>query len=308
MLCPFLSETQVHSCRLASVRKMIPLAALTAGERCISPQYTECAAFRELQSVALAGEAQCPYHEDSLMQFCSAAPVQRMVPWSEAAVSKCGSGAFHFCDSYLEVTEAGSRRTIDPTADLCDELPTPAELHYSSNHMWLHRTDEGLCHVGIDAFCARMLGRVERVDFLTTPGAAGRTRHLPSVVLSAGGHDWQIVFPRAMTITSCNLALRRYPERLTTDPYGRGWLFSGTGVDTDGLVTGDDAAQWTRTQTVRLNEFVQRQSGAGMLADGGMFDAGLLCKLVREDGLQLYIDFLSPTAEAAIAAADRMRR
>jgi glycine cleavage system H lipoate-binding protein len=303
MQCPFLSETQVHSCRLASVRKMIPQASLTSGERCTSPQYAECAAFRELQSAEGTGAAQCPYHEDALMQFCSAAPVQRMVPWSEAAVSKCGSGAFHFCDSYLEVTEASAGRTMDPSSELCDELSAPAALYYSRNHMWLHRSEDALCHIGIDAFCARMLGTVERVDFLTTPGAAGRTRHLPSVVLRAGGHDWQIVFPRPMTITACNLVLRRYPERLTSDPYGRGWLFAGTGVELEGLVTGADAAQWTRSQTVRLNEFVQRQGGAGTLADGGMFEAGLLCKLVREDGLQLYIDFLSPTAEAAITGA-----
>jgi glycine cleavage system H lipoate-binding protein len=301
MVCPFLSETQVSSCRLAAVRKLIPQAALRANERCRSTQYGECVAYREVQPGQTAAEPRCPYLEDTLVQFCSAAPVQRMVPWSEAAVSKCGSGAFHFCDAYLEVTEASSRRTVDPLASSTEELPVPASLYYSPNHMWLHESGDGLYHIGIDALCARMLGVVERIDFLTTPGAAGRIRHLPSALLRAGGHDWQIVFPRPMTITACNLALRRNPERLTRDPYGRGWLFAGTHVETTGLMTGPAAVEWVRRQTVRLNELVQHLSGtedhATALADGGLFEAGLLCKLVREDGLQLYIDLLCPAPE-----------
>lgn len=304
MQCPFLSETHMASCRAATVRKLIPQAALTANERCTSPGYGDCAMYRELAVADDAIAARCPYHEETLMQFCSAAPVQRMVPWSEAAASKCGSGAFHFCDLYLEVTESSSHRVPNPCADTCDELPVPSDLLYTRNHMWLHASEDGLCHVGIDALCARMLGPVERVDFLTTPGAAGRARHLPSVVLRAGGHDWQIVFPRAMTITSCNLSLRRYPERLTADPYGRGWLFAGTGVDTRALLHGEAVPAWMRSSTVRLNEFVQRQSAEHAMADGGMFESGLLAKLERELGLQLYIDYLSPTAEAALGASE----
>ena len=52
----------------------------------------------------------CPQRVESLMQYCSAAPVMRLVPWSEAAVSRCGSGAFHYCDLYLEMKTAASAR------------------------------------------------------------------------------------------------------------------------------------------------------------------------------------------------------
>jgi len=292
MLCPFLSESQVRSCRLASVRKLIPHAA-PAAERCSTPRYTECLAYRDHPHAEPGGVDACPYLQESLMQFCSAAPVTRFVPWSEASMLKCGSGAFRYCDLYLEVTEASSHRT---PAGPEDSLPAPAALLYSGNHMWLDRAEDGLCHVGIDALFSRLLGPVERVDFLTLPGGPASGRRQPSVVLRAGGRDWQVVFPCAMNVTACNLMLRTEPERLAADPYGRGWMFAGTDVDAPGLMNGAEAARWMQTDARRLNEFVQQRSGA--CADGGMIEAGLLAALRREDALVLFNDVLSPGAGA----------
>jgi glycine cleavage system H protein len=298
MLCPFLSESQVRSCRLASVRKLIPHAALTGVERCSTRRYTECLAFREQhqahaeQKPECAGEAICPYLQESLMQYCSAAPVTRFVPWSEASVSKCGSGAFHYCDLYLDMTEASAHRTMPQDREGC--VPVPPALRYSANHMWLDRSEDGLCHIGIDALFSRLLGPVERVDFMTLPGSSSGSKRTPAAVLRAGGRDWQVAFPREMNITACNLMLRSDPARLSTDPYGRGWMFAGTDIDASELMTGEQAALWMQTDTRRLNEFVQVCSGC--CADGGLIEPGLLSNLRREDALVLFNDILSPGA------------
>ena len=270
MLCPFLSESQVRSCRVASVRKLIPLGAPAAAERCSTPRYTECPAFRELKHDGSDVSATCPYLQESLMQFCSAAPVTRFVPWSEASVSKCGSGAFRYCDLYLDMTESSSRRNVPQGAD--DGVPVPPSLGYTRNHMWLDRSEDGLCHIGIDALFARLLGRVERVDFITLPGSAGASKRMPAAVLRAGNRDWQVVFPRDLNITACNLMLRSDPSRLSTDPYGRGWMFAGTDADLSGLTGGEEAAQWMQTDARSLNEFVQMRSGC--CADGGLIEPG----------------------------------
>jgi glycine cleavage system H protein len=300
MLCPFLSESQVRSCRLASVRKLIPHAALTAAERCSTPQYAECPAFREHRQVDAGPSSACPYLQESLMQFCSAAPVTRFVPWSEASVSKCGSGAFHYCDLYLDVTEASSHRTAPQASE--DSLPVPPSLRYTANHMWLDRAEDGVCHIGIDALFSRLLGPVERVDFLSSPGTPGQGQRTPSAVLRAGGRDWQIAFPREMNITACNLMLRCDPSRLSTDPYGRGWMFAGAGVDPSDLMSGEQAARWMQADARRLNEFVQERSGC--CADGGLIEPGLLAALRREDALVLFNDFLSPGTGALRARPD----
>jgi glycine cleavage system H lipoate-binding protein len=301
MLCPFLSESQVRSCRVASVRKLIPHQARAATGRCAAPEFTGCPAFREHHQEGPETSV-CPYLQDSLMQYCTAAPVARYVPWSEASVSKCGSGAFHYCDLFLDMTEAGSHRTGPLDAE--DALSVPPALLYATNHMWLDQAEDGLCHVGIDALFSRLLGPIERVDFITLPGsqghgAQGQSRLLPSAVVRAGGADWQIVFPRHLNITGCNLTLRSDPSRLSTDPYGRGWMFAGTRVDPTGLMTGEQAAVWMQEDTRRLNEFVQQCSNC--CADGGIIEPGLLAALRREDALVLFNGFLS-------AAADQFRQ
>jgi len=292
MLCPFLSETEVRSCRLAPVRKLIPQAMQSPGERCSSTEFGVCPVFQAHEPGG-AGEAPCPYLQLSLMQFCSAAPVTRFVPWSEAGVSKCGSGAFRYCDLYLDVTDAGAHRgmPLDPDG----ALPVPADLLYAPNHMWLNLAEDGVCHVGIDALFSRLLGQVERVDFLTQPGS-GPGKRQPAAVLRAGGRDWQVAFPREMNITACNLMLRTQPERLAKDPYGRGWLFAGTGADTANLMTAAQAEAWMQADVGRLNEFVQRASGC--YADGGLIETGALAQLRREDALILFNDFLSTAAGA----------
>ena len=289
MLCPFLRESQVRSCRVASVRKLIPQLAPAAAERCSTPQFTGCPAFREQRHDA-ANAIVCPYLQESLMQYCSAAAVPQYVPWSEASVSRCGSGAFHYCDLYLDMSETGSNRTGGQETE--DALSVPPALFYTANHMWLARSEDGVFHVGIDALFSRLLGPVERVDFITLPGGQGKC--LPSTVVRAGASDWQIVFPLQMKLTACNLMLRSDPSRLTTSPYGRGWMFSGTDVDPEGLMTGEQAAVWMQHDSRRLNEFVQKHGGYS--ADGGLVEPGLLARLRREDALVLFNDFLSPVA------------
>jgi glycine cleavage system H lipoate-binding protein len=291
MVCPFLSESQMCGCRIASVRKLVPKASLAAAERCSTPHFTECPIYegQPVEGTALA----CPYLEETLAQFCSAAPLLRYVPWSEAALSRCGSSAFHYCDLYLDMTEASSHRTDNGLSEV-EELPVPANLFFSSNHMWLDRAEDGLCHIGVDAFFARLLGPLEHVEFLTLPGVAGRTRQTPAAVIRAGGHDWHAIFPRTMTVSACNLKLRTNPERLGADPFGRGWLFAGTDVDCEGLKQGESAAGWMLSETRAMNEFVQERSNCH--ADGGIFEPGVLHQLRRLDALVVYKDFLSPFA------------
>ncbi|MGO9239731.1 MAG: hypothetical protein ACLQBJ_02885 [Bryobacteraceae bacterium] len=292
MICPFLSEAQVRSCQLAPVRKLIPQTAAAGAELCSSARFAECAAFRRLRQ-APGSATVCPQLVESLMQYCSAAPVMRLVPWSEAAVSRCGSGAFHYCDLYLEMKTPPAHGGPKEIED--GELPVRRGLRYTSNHMWLDVTEDGLCHVGIDALFARLLGRVESVEFVTPPGGSGPAagapaRSMPGAVLRAAGHDWLAVFPRPMTLTAWNLALRSDPSRLTDDPYGHGWMFAGKGVDSAGLVSGEAARRWMEDEPRRLNEFVQSRSGCA--ADGGVVESGLLARLPRRDAVLLFNDFL----------------
>jgi len=169
-----------------------------------------------------------------------------------------------------------------------DGIEFPDWLRYSSNHMWLDISEDGVCHVGIDGFLSRVLGTVERISYVWQKGV-----HRAAAVLTAAGMDLEVVFPNPLLLTGCNLYLRANPDRLTAEPYTRGWLFEGqpqAGTECD-LMDGGEARQWMEGEQKRINEYLQQQTGCA--ADGGMFARGLARRLERDQMLGLFYEFFS---------------
>jgi len=289
MPCPFLKEAQVKYCRSSSIRKLIPLAqAGRAEERCTSENFRACTVFRQQpDSQGLAAFGTCPLLHESLMQYCGAAPVARFVPYSESLLSRCGNDSYRYCELYMQMAHAPA------PPETADGIPMPAELAYSANHLWLDVGGDGICHVGIDAFLSRALGEVERIGFVWQKG-----HHRPAAVVTAGGVDLEITLPFPLQITGCNLYLRANPERLTSEPYTRSWLFAGVpdAGAADGLLRGERAQHWMEGEVRAIHEFLQHLPGpAGpTAADGGMFSAGLARSIEREPMFALFQEFFSP--------------
>jgi glycine cleavage system H lipoate-binding protein len=289
MTCPFLKEAQVKFCQTATVRKLIPLAlAGKTEEKCASAEFAACPVYR-MRPDFHAAAGPCPYLRESLMQYCGAAPVARYVPYSESLLSRCGNDSFHYCELYL-----GMAHPAAGAVDL-DNIALPEWLLYSANHMWLDVTDDGICHAGIDAFLARVLGSIDRVTYIWSKG-----RHYPTAVLHAGGLDLEVVFPNPMLLTNCNLYLRADPSRIAAEPYTGGWLFEGVPLPETarGLVHGNTARSWMQQEQRRINEFLQQSQGsaAPLPADGGLFSPGLVSLLPRDRMLALFHEFFSPLA------------
>ena len=286
MTCPFLKEAQVKYCQTASVRKLIPLAANgPANEKCASTAHTSCAVFRQNPDAADDTGA-CPYLRESLMQYCGAAPVPKMIPYSESLLSRCGGSSYRYCELYLAMAHP------EPERHSVDGIALPDWLRYAANHMWLDVGDDGVCHAGIDAFLARVLGRVERISYIWQAGILRR----PAAVLTAGSVDVEVVFPNPMHLTNCNTYLRSDPARLTAEPYTRGWLFEGKPSydTTENLMEGDAARAWMLEEERHMNEFLQQTSGGHYAADGGLFAAGLGGVIGREHLLTLCHEFFLP--------------
>lgn len=297
MTCPFLKETEVKFCQMAGVRKMIPLggasapASLPVAEKCTSPAFVTCPVFRNREAETAATD-RCPWLQDSLMQYCAAAPVTRFVPYSESSISRCGTDAFRYCDLYLGMAhpQRGEEEEVDG-------VRMPGWLRYTTNHMWLDVGPDGRCHAGIDGFLARALGTVERITYVWLKG-----KHRPAAVLTAGGAEVQAVFPNPMLLTGCNLYLRADPGRCTTEPYTAGWLFEGQLLPetVDGLLEAESARGWMRAEHGRMNEFIHehlmKTGGETLSADGGVFSPGLFRLLDRGQVVALSHEFFSPFA------------
>lgn len=290
MTCPFLKEAQVKYCGTANVRKLIPLSQCgAADEKCSSARHLTCKVFQTQPMAAGAEDGACPYLRESLMQYCAAAPVAKLVPYSESLLSRCGNDSFRYCELFLSMANPGTRH---PHAD---EIPAPDRLRYSANHMWLDAGDDGICHAGIDAFLGRILGPIERLTYVQQTG-----RRRPSAVLTVGGVDVEVTFPNPFLLTGCNLYLRANPSRVTSEPYTAGWLFEGVSSPEtlENLIEGAAASQWMEEENRRMNQFLQQQQAveSGTLADGGMVAPGLAHYLDRERLLVLYHEFFSPYA------------
>jgi hypothetical protein len=174
--------------------------------------------------------------------------------------------------------------------------------------MWLDVGPDGSCHVGVDAFLVRVLGAVDEVTFLSACGPGS-----PSLVLTAAGATLQLVFPKPLDITGVNGALRRHPDSLTSDPYGRGWLYEGrtlglrdgTGVDarTSGLLRDPDVEAWMASEVARLtllvHDILSRRGGrsGSVLADGGAVSLALAQHLTRAELLEVFSLFFTGRPE-----------
>jgi glycine cleavage system H lipoate-binding protein len=289
MQCPFIRETRVRSCRSAGIRKLIPEpSGRVPSHRCASPAWRECPWCTEdaLHQTAPT----CPLWEESLVQFCAAAPVTRFVPYSEPFLSRCGSAAYRYCELYLDLMRA-ARHASSPA----NSFNAPEDLLFTSNHWWLDAAGDGPCHLGIDAFLARLLGPVERVGFATPHGLAR-----PTVVLTVRGVDFSATFPELLPIAAPNLHLRSDPSRLTTEPYSLGWIYEAM-IDAgqrrrlrESLLDSAAAARRMEDDARLLNQAIQSRLAPTLAADGGLFAPGLLAAVDREEALVLFNTLCPP--------------
>lgn len=294
MRCPFLHETRARQCGAAPLRKLIASGRTSAiAERCSTPTFVDCSVFQEHGGESLDG-ASCPFLHESLMHYCGAAPVLRYVPYSEQS-GRCSSDSFHFCELYLAFERAGKRASEPRTGD----IQVPADLYYSPNHLWLKPGSGGACHVGIDDFLAAVLGSVDAITFLTLSGV-----NRPGAVLTVQGVDWPVSFRNRILITNAHVYLRSDPSRITSDPYGGGWLFEGFELPDSpaaaGLMSGPQALAWMETERARLDQFVHElagsagPAGSAVVNDGGAAVRDLCRQLGREEILRMLNAFFAP--------------
>jgi glycine cleavage system H lipoate-binding protein len=314
MRCPYLKDARVKFCRASAFKKMIVQnPGQTEQEKCTTSSYLDCSVIKQ-QGGGYPLQSQCPNLQESTAQYCSAAPVNKLIPYSESQLSPCIGESHRYCEFYLG--PGPGDRAAEP---LTSSLPAPQSvaeamavdrvetievqegLAYSANHMWLDMADDGICHIGVDAFLVRVLGCVEKLNFLSVKGV-----DRPTVALTVRGMDLHMVFPNRMLITRLNRALCSRPEKLATAPYSLGWLFEGKDLESGqvraGLPQGEEARLWMRRELERLNGFVQnrifslpqRERRKALSCRTGPEQ----CRYLRRgDLIELFNEFFAPQAD-----------
>lgn len=305
MRCPFLEEEAVCFCGASPFRKMLLNTTRDVEEeKCTSRQFATCPLV-EGRREAESGADACPFFRESRVQFCAAAPEAHFIPYTETLLSCCQSDGHRYCDLFLNHAEPehrtgtnpGQRREGTPRVNGID---LPVNLAFSSNHMWLDVSEDGSCHMGADAFLAQVVGKVDRVFFISRADVCQ-----PTVALRVYGVDLTLTFPGRVSISRPNIHLRRAPDRVASDPYGRGWFFEGR-IFVDPAVhplahlyRGEEALVWMKSETERMTRFVHEvplQAGPGgprLLNDGGTFNPPIVPHLAPEDRMLLFNTFFS---------------
>ncbi|MCK4413576.1 MAG: hypothetical protein KAY32_08535 [Candidatus Eisenbacteria sp.] len=322
MQCPFLKEATVRYCGIAPVRKLVPRDSIHEDDqRCTTPDYQRCPT-AQAHLTGHDGLTECPFLQESLVQYCAAAEVTKFIPCNDSVLSRCNGDNHRHCPLYLQRAHPRHQRSAhdgclaapagrQPAGQIDDdtgEIPTPDSLAFAPSHMWIDVGENGCCDVGIDALLARVLGRVDSIRFVS-PQGHGR----PRATISIDDLDLPLAFPLRLEITSANALLRVRPETIVSDPYGAGWLFAGQvpchdGPKSDvasvaGLLQGEAARQWMRTECDRLARFVhdlqaQRcDRGEILMSDGGEISNDLWKHLDREERLLLFDRFFAEPNE-----------
>ena len=105
----------------------------------------------------------------------------------------------------------------------------PADLRYSTDHLWARRSDNaGPVRVGVTDFAQVSLGDV--VDVTLPRLGETVTEGEPCGVIESTKSVNDLVAPVTGTVASRNDELADSPDLVNTDPYGQGWMFE---IDTD---------------------------------------------------------------------------
>ena len=306
MRCPFLREAQVKYCQGAPIKKMIARLPNGLGiERCSSNEYLNCPSLKQHQEEH-PQQARCPFLQESLVQYCAASSVTKYVPYSEASIIRCGNDGHRYCDLYLSIAapnQAGGTNESGQT-NIVDGIQLPAGREYSLNHLWLDRSGDGMCHIGVDGFLTKIFQRIDAVSFLPSSSSS-----LPTVVLTVRGVDLQLMFPLPLNVTRVNSYLRADVQKLISHPYSAGWLYEGTMLETNvsvspavstPLVRGGAAVQWMKNEVSHLSEFIHDRIipnqglDHSVMMDGGIVHSDFLDHCNRQELLHLFNEFFSP--------------
>ncbi len=98
----------------------------------------------------------------------------------------------------------------------------PKLLHYTKEHEWVRRDDDGTVVVGITDHAQQQLGELVYVE-LPEVGQALKPGSAMAVVESTKAAS-DVYAPLAGAVRAVNPALTAEPELVNTDPYGAGWL------------------------------------------------------------------------------------
>jgi glycine cleavage system H lipoate-binding protein len=156
-------------------------------------------------------------------------------------------------------------------------IKIPQGVYLHRGHAWVGMASGGQVRIGLDAFAARLLGPMDRIDLplmgkLLQRDKAGIRMHRDNL-------DTGLLAPVSGVVTAFNPKMNRNPEDLRADPYGNGWLLmvqpTNLREDLRILQMGKKAVAFITTEVNRLYRALETHLGP-LAADGGNLSDDIL--------------------------------
>lgn len=163
------------------------------------------------------------------------------------------------------------------------------DYYYLPNHIWI-KTEGDLIKIGVDNFAARLIGRIDRVDF-----ADANTLQENERCWSLGSQNRlaRMSLPISGEIVERNKSVQSDPTLVQRDPYNRGWLLKVKPArDVGDIMKGTQAIEWLEKEFEKLHEEFEESIGV-TIADGGELVEDVHERLTDEEWIHLVEQFLS---------------
>jgi glycine cleavage system H protein len=187
-----------------------------------------------------------------------------------------------------------------PAEAVSDIDQLPGGLFLSPWHVWARVEPSGSLRLGVDKVLLAFLGGVDCMYAL--PEGSDVRVGGPLLMLRNGQRALKIRSPVDGIISSVNNRARMSPQRVMSDPFESGWLYSISptrlSANLKKMVVAEDASRWMGRELARLRDLLQTSLKTDdcelvTMADGGIPLVGQLSQVENRTWEQLAETYFS---------------
>lgn len=192
----------------------------------------------------------------------------------------------------LSVGPERSLRVPAPTITKEKGFSIPQGYCFHPGHTWVMRESNEDVRVGLDAFAADMLGKIDRIDVVAPNRWVRQGQRLMTV--HADGVSFDLVSPVEGIVMAVNRDVVQDPKLAVTAPYQHGWIATlkapDFAINQKNLMQSSMVAPWMHYCQARLIAALTNLNPA-LAQDGGVPVSGVLLRVPQELRQKLIADF-----------------
>ncbi|MBW2147628.1 MAG: glycine cleavage system protein H [Deltaproteobacteria bacterium] len=166
---------------------------------------------------------------------------------------------------------AGVAETAKAIKEMVGGFLVPDGLHFHPGHAWVKAENSNMAYVGMSDFAQKLVGKIDEVHLPEVGSEIRLGETLLSMKIDSKSID--MLSPVDGKVVSINQEVKRSPEIINSDPYGRGWLIEvqapKMSAKLKSLLKGGLAVKWMEEVGNKL--FLQMNRDLGVVyQDGGL--------------------------------------